>query len=178
MNGSFQKPKAKFGQQRIGVQTGKSKANASGGGWFLPALGIAAMTAIGQYFTTKSEVRSNRDLMEENWIQQLELEKLRIQAQKELEQMRRTLDPDIYRWVKQQLATPMVPHGGGGGAGGGRGMQPQTRPKAQAFKNFMGLARQGGGMGGGVQRPTPAPAPSAGGGERFNLGRYLEGGRT
>ena len=70
-------------------------------------LGAAALGAIGDYLTAKSKSRA----AERGWQYELELEKLRIQAQKELEQMRNRIDPDIYAALKKELLQPLAPRG-------------------------------------------------------------------
>jgi hypothetical protein len=76
---------------------------------FLEILGPAAIGAIGSYFTAKSQI----GMQERGWEKQLELEQLRIEAQKELERMRNSIDPEIYARLKQELLRPTSPHGMG-----------------------------------------------------------------
>ena len=73
----------------------------------LTILGVTALGAIGDYLTAKSQSGAQ----ERGWQYQLELEKLRIQAQKELEQMRNRIDPDIYARLKKELLQPSSPRG-------------------------------------------------------------------
>lgn len=64
--------------------------------------------AIGSYFSARAQAKAQ----EKEWKFQLQLEKLRIEAQKELERMRRTLDPEIYQRLKSELLRPSTPHAG------------------------------------------------------------------
>jgi len=135
------------------------KGSASGG--FLPALGIAAIGAIGAYFSAKSQARSQ----ERGWQHELELERMRIEAMKELDRERRTLDPAIYAQLKKELLRPSAPHGMGAG-----------RPQTGAFREMIEGAQP-------RTPPTPTPmgrgVPSRlpqGGGRGFDMNRYLTGG--
>jgi len=107
----------------------------------LTIFGATALGAIGDYFTARSQAKAQ----ERGWQYQLQLEKLRIQAQKELEQMRNRIDPDIYAALKKELLQPLTP----------RGFQPKTG----TFRQLLG-----------DQTTTPAqkaPVAGAGGGNQL-----------
>lgn len=131
------------------------------GGGILPSLAIAGLSAIGAYLSAKSQERS----AERGWKHQLELERMRIEAEKELDRERRTLDPAIYAMLKKELLKPRAPHGMGAGAG---------RPQTGAFREMLEPQRV-------KPRPTPTGGgipsrPPQGGGQGFDMNRYLTGG--
>lgn len=133
--------------------TGSALPGAGGGGWLsiiADALG-SVPKAVGAYFTRKAEIKAG----ERDWQRVFELERMRIEAKKELERMRRTLDPAIYAMLKKELLRPRAPHGMGVGAG---------RPQTGAFREMVEPQR------------TESQMPTGRGGQGFNMNRYLTGG--
>lgn len=128
---------------------GKPESQAGGLG-FLGMAGIAGISAIGTYFTTKSQIRSQ----ERGWEFQLKLEQMRIEAQKELERMRNTIDPGVYAMLKKELTTPVGVHGGGAGAG---------KPPTGTYRKMLEPQQA---------QPMGGAAPGRGG----DLDKYLMGG--
>lgn len=129
------------------ITAGKPGGDAAGG--FLPTLGIAAVSAIGTYFSTKAQIKGQ----ERGWEFQLKLEQMRIEAQKELERMRNTIDPAVYAMLKKELTTPVGVHGGAGGAG---------KPPTGTYRNMLE-----------PQTPQAMPGGTSPGGA--DLDKYLGG---
>lgn len=172
MSNGFKQYDYPIGPTPEGSPMGPEKKPAGGGGWFLPMLAEAGLSALATYFSTKSQTRST----ERGWQYELELERMRNEAKKELDRERRTLDPAIYAMLKKELLRPGAPHGEGAG-----------RPQTGTFREMLEPQRQratpmGGGSGLGVgDLPAPSPKPPApafkgGGGQGFDLNKYLMGG--
>ena len=158
MPNGFKQYDSPIGPTQAGLPTASQKASQSGG--FLPALGIAAIGAIGTYLSTKSQIKAQERMGERDWRQQLELERMRIEAQKELERMRHTLDPAVYAQLKKEILRPTAPHGMGA-----------SRPQTGAFRELLEPQSQ-------RATPTGMPAtPAPRGGRGFDLNEYFAGGR-
>jgi hypothetical protein len=84
---------------------------ASGGGWFLPLIVEVGLKAVGDYFTSKSQMRSQERISRYDWRMQMELEDKRIAAARELDRERRRLPDWAYSALKEELSRPLAPHG-------------------------------------------------------------------
>jgi hypothetical protein len=121
----------------------KTSSPGTGGGWFIPlleAVGIPILGAIGKYFSTKAQMEGERQAATYDRETALLLERMRIDAARELDRERRRLPDWAYRQLKQIVSTPLTPHGGGAPAGSFQQAVTPRTPTAMPT---------GGGMGGG-----------------------------
>jgi hypothetical protein len=118
----------------------------SGGGGWQSALVSAGVSAIGSYFQTQAMIKGQ----ERGWEHEIRLEQMRIEAEKELERMRNTIDPAIYAMLKKEIMKPLGPHGGGTG-----------KPPTGTYRKML-------------EPKTATPMP--GGGSPGEFDKYLMGG--
>jgi len=138
-----------FGSQvdaGIQGQTGGGPDAAGSGGWILPFIASQGLEAIGNYFTTKAQIEGQERQAQYSRETQIMLQRMRIDAARELDRERRRLPDWAYKRLKGIVSAPLMPHGGGAPMGG---FQQAVTPKTPTP---MGA-------------PQQAAAPPAGGGQ-------------
>lgn len=122
------------------------KSQVAGGGWFLPLIISYGLNAIGDYFTTKSQMEGEERRAAYSRETQLMLQRMRDDAARELDREKRRLPDWAYRQLKGIVTAPLMPHGGGAPPGS---FQQAVTPKTPTP---MGT-------------PGQTPTPMAGGGQ-------------
>lgn len=117
-----------------------SSSGGGGGGWGLSDILSSGFKAIGDYFTTKALIKAEEWQAGYNRETVMMLERMRIDAARELDRERRRLPDWAYRQLKGIISAPLMPRGGGAPQGG---FQQAVTPK---------------------EAPPPPTTPPAGGG--------------
>lgn len=134
----------------------------SGGGWFLPLIVELGLHAVGTYFSTKSQMESQEWRARYDRETELMLQRMRLDAGRELDRERRRLPDWAYRQLKGIVSAPLMPHGGGAPPGS---FQQAVTPKTPTPMGGPGQTPTPMATGGGQfasqvgQRPAPQPSP-------------------
>lgn len=95
------------------TQVGAGTEGAGGGGFPWAMVATFGLSAIGDYFSTKSQIEGQKWRAGYDRETQLMLERMRIDAARELDRERRRLPDWAYKQLKGIVSAPLMPHGGG-----------------------------------------------------------------